>query len=255
MNMERIVIANWKMNPSRIKDALKLFKTTHTATRACKNTTVMVAAPAPFLPLLAKLPGKQVVSLAAQDLSHQGGGAYTGEVGGSMLASIGASHVLVGHSERRLQGEDDECVARKMLSAHKARLVPILCVGESQRDADGAYLRTVGDQVVQALQYLTASHIAKSMIAYEPIWAIGAQAAQTRDVEEMCLYIRRSLSDRVGPNRAARIPILYGGSVEVRNAASFIEETGVQGLLVGRASLHASFGSLLKKVDQVSFET
>lgn len=250
--MQQLVIANWKMNPARAAEALTLFKLTNAAARGCKKTLVAIAAPAPYLSLLAKVPVKHTVALAGQDLSHEEGGAFTGEIGGSMLASVGASQVLVGHSERRTLGEDDERIARKMRAASLARLTPVLCVGEKERDSEGHYLAVVGTQVEHALSYLTASQIAKIVIAYEPVWAVGpsaVHAARPQDVLEMTLYIRRIITDRIGQTRAARVPILYGGSVEVGNAAPLITHAGVQGLLVGRASLKRSFAALIKEVD------
>jgi len=252
LKVKKLVIANWKMNPARIQDALKLCKSTNAAARMVKNTQVIIAVPTPYIATLYKMPGKHYAFLSAQDVSYEEGGAFTGEVAGSMLFSSGATYVLVGHSERRLMGESDEQVARKMLATHKARLTPVLCVGEELRDEEGEYLKIVGEQVIQALQYLTASHIAGSVIAYEPVWAVGARAtraANPRDVEEMSLYIRRIVADRIGPNRAARVPILYGGSIEKGIAGIFMRDAGVQGLLVGRASLKVSFAKLLQEID------
>ena len=249
-----LIVANWKMNPPRVEDALKLYKETTQAARKCKNLEVAACVPAAYLSPLSKSSRSLAVALGAQDLFTEPKGAYTGEHAGTMLKGVGAEYVLVGHSERRAQGEDDELISRKLLAAHKARLTPILCVGESERDSHGEYLKYVGGQIERGLQYITGPQVAKTVIAYEPVWAIGEgaqRAAEPRDVEEMSLYIRRVIADRIGPNRANKMKLLYGGSVDASNAPDFLTGASANGLLVGRASLKSSFSNLLSAVNDI----
>lgn len=250
--MSPLIVANWKMNPPRLDDALKLYKSIATLSRSLKNIETVVCPPSPFIePLMRSLRSSPVV-LGGQNIHSESSGAFTGEVSGSMLYTAGARFVIVGHSERRAMGEDDELVSRKVLAAYKARLTPIVCVGESVRDSSGDYLHIVARQLEASVQYITGAQLAKTVIAYEPVWAIGdtaKKAAEPRDVEEMTLYIRRILADRIGPNKAARVRILYGGSVNAQNALDFLGDTRADGLLVGRASVTAQFLTMLKAVN------
>jgi triosephosphate isomerase len=155
-----------------------------------------------------------------------------------MAKSAGAAFALIGHSERRAMGESDEAIRAAFAAAAGAGLVPILCVGELERQADGSHVAFVAAQLHSALRG-TQSLAGKIAVAYEPVWAIGqaADAAmKPADVREMAIFIRKTLADILGRQSALRAPILYGGSVEPQNAAALIEEGDVSGLLVGHAS-------------------
>jgi len=182
------------------------------------------------------------VGVGAQDLYFEASGAFTGEVSAQMVADAGAGWVLVGHSERRhVLGEGNEIVARKLNAALDARLSPILCVGEriEEREADAA-TDVVREQLEVALAGLTADDMERTVIAYEPVWAIGTgKTATPEDAEEMHGFIRQWLCGAAGSDVAERMRVQYGGSVKPDNAAGLLARTEIDGALIGGASLEA----------------
>ena len=200
---------------------------------------VLLLVPYTHVPGMAKLAFGTDVAIGAQDLSRHAEGAYTGEVAGAMLRDAGASHAIVGHSERRAyHHEDDAIVNAKLAAAAAAGLVPILCVGESreQRDA-GAAGSVVLDQLTGALDGFDLTDHGSLVVAYEPVWAIGTGLTATADdAQEMCALIRRALQDRFGP-RGAAVRVLYGGSMKPGNAAELLAKPDIDGGLIGGASL------------------
>jgi triosephosphate isomerase (TIM) len=185
---------------------------------------------------------KLEVGYGAQDLSVHDSGAYTGEVSGAMLASLACTYVVVGHSERRaLHGEDDAVVAAKVQASLRHGLVPILCVGEGLdvRRA-GQHVPHCTTQLDAALEGLTDEQVRSIVIAYEPVWAIGTgEVATPDDAQEVCSALRSRLAERFGPETAAVVRILYGGSVKAANTAGILAGPDVDGALVGGASLDA----------------
>lgn len=235
------IIANWKMNPTTIGDAKRLFLLTKRLARA-KKTPVIVALPHPFIADLRKLVNGMYVSVGAQDAYFERSGTHTGEVSPLMLKSLGVTHVIVGHSERRAAGETDEIIAKKVLAVLKAGMTPILCVGERKRDTSGHYLGDVEVALRKALTGLSRAQVVKVIIAYEPVWAISkgdgkGKTATPQDAHEMKLFIQKFLSDRFGRKAAEATPIIYGGSVNAKNAEALVEEGMVDGFLIGGASL------------------
>ncbi|HER43670.1 MAG TPA: triose-phosphate isomerase, partial [Candidatus Eisenbacteria bacterium] len=178
----------------------------------------------------------------AQDLFYEESGAFTGEISGGMLAELGVRYVLAGHSERRhVIGEGNELVARKLESALAAGLLPILCVGEllAERES-GRAEETVLCQLRSALEPLSAGECSKTVVAYEPVWAIGTgKTATPEDASLMHRVIRGALKDLCGKDVSDKTAILYGGSVKPSNAAELCAVPDVDGLLVGGASLDA----------------
>jgi triosephosphate isomerase len=193
---------------------------------------------------------KLEIGYGAQDLSAHDSGAYTGEVSGAMLAALACRYVLVGHSERRaLHGEDDAVVAAKVQAALRHGLVPVLCVGEGLdvRQA-GGHVAHCNDQLDAALAGLEAGALQELVIAYEPVWAIGTgEVATPADAQEVCGALRARLAERFGPETAAVVRILYGGSVKAGNTAGILAGPDVDGALVGGASLDADeFASICR---------
>src|SRR5688572_15467538 len=222
-----VVAGNWKMNLDRAKaiGLVRELKSRQGARAAAVE--VGVAPPFPYLEAVAaELRGTDVF-LAGQDLHQEPFGAFTGEVAGAMLKDVGCSHVIVGHSERRrVMGESDELVGRKPARALDQGLVPILCVGETIAERQAK--RTLGVVLEQ-------------LVAYEPVWAIGTGVNATAEqVEEMHRVVRDALVKRFTPAFADRTRILYGGSVKPENAAELLAVEGVDGVLVGGASLSAA---------------
>jgi triosephosphate isomerase len=184
-----------------------------------------------------------LLGYGAQDLSEHDSGAYTGDIGGPMLAKLGCSYVAVGHSERRqYHHESDELVHAKVVAAYRNGLVPIVCVGERDevREA-GAYVGHCTSQLDAALGDLSSDHAESIVIAYEPVWAIGTgKVATPQDAQEVCAALRARLAQRYVPELAAGVRILYGGSVKAANAREILAQPDVDGALVGGASLDGS---------------
>jgi triosephosphate isomerase (TIM) len=187
----------------------------------------------------------------AQDLSESDEGAYTGDISGSMLARLGCTYVVVGHSERRaLHGETDQVVAAKVAAAYRNGLVPILCVGETLevREA-GGHVELVTGQLAAATAGLSAEQAATLVVAYEPVWAIGTgEVAGPEDAEQMAAALRGQLAGR-WPDEAKGTRVLYGGSVKSGNAADLLAGRDVDGALVGGASLYAEeFAAIVRSL-------
>lgn len=183
------------------------------------------------------------IHVAAQDVSDQvKHGAHTGEVSGDMLKDAGASHVIIGHSERRaMYGDSDEFINRKIRAALQFELTPILCCGETlpERDADNAE-KVVNAQLTANLSGFTAEEVAKIIIAYEPVWAIGTgRTATPEQAQQMHAYIRNWLAESFGSSVSGRLRVLYGGSVKPDNIAELLHCADIDGALVGGASLEA----------------
>ena len=240
-----LIAGNWKMNMTHL-DAIGLVqKLAFTIPEKVLDDVEVVVLP-PFTALRSVQTlvtvDKLDVGYGAQDLSVHDSGAYTGEVSGAMLSALACQYVTVGHSERRaMHAEDDEVVAAKAQAALRHGVVPIVCVGE------GLEVRKAGDHVAHcsaqldaSLDGLTTEQVAGLVIAYEPVWAIGTgEVATTDDAQEVCGELRTRLAERFGPETAASVRILYGGSVKAANTAGILAGPDVDGALVGGASLDA----------------
>ncbi|MEK7081268.1 MAG: triose-phosphate isomerase [Patescibacteria group bacterium] len=237
---KKIIIGNWKMNPLTLKEAEKLFNDVAKNVSGIKKTEVVICPPFLYLEKLKKISKK--INLGAQDAFWEEVGAYTGEVSTEMLYNIGARYVILGHSERRASGESNTDVNKKIKSSLVAGLRPILCVGESARDESHGYFNFIKTQLEECLAGISKNSISKIIIAYEPIWAISStpnrQDATPDDSKEMTIFIRKILSDKFG-SEATQMRIIYGGSVNEKDAEEFLKNGGVDGLLAGRASLDA----------------
>ncbi|MBI2054502.1 MAG: triose-phosphate isomerase [Candidatus Sungbacteria bacterium] len=259
-----IVVANWKMNPQMESEALNLFEKTLAAAKSAQNVSVIVAPPYPFLESISKRWGlyeaekrqEAALHLAAQDVFWERDGAYTGEVSPSMEKNMGVAYVIVGHSERRRHlGETNQMINQKLKKALEFGIKPILCVGEESRAGD-EIPESVGNQLRAALDDVSAESAESVVVAYEPVWAISGGASShpdtPSDMHKAALYIKKILLDMYGRKSADKITVLYGGSVDSRNAVSFIAETGgeVHGLLVGRDSLTPDFARVIQLLDR-----
>lgn len=245
-----LIVANWKAYVEDMEKAKKLFTLSKRLARATGFDFVL-APSAPFLGALA-VGNKSAVAFSAQDISATTGGAKTGEATAGAYAAAGATYAIIGHSERRAMGDTDAVVAEKLARAFAHGLTPILCVGERERDNEGRYLAYLREELTTALAPLTLKERTKLVIAYEPIWAIGKtalDAATPNDLAEMTLYIRKVLSEFLPGKAPFRSLILYGGSVEPENIRALAEGSGVNGFLIGRASVAPdTFATLVKQL-------
>lgn len=249
MNNKKIIIGNWKMNPQTAKEAEKLFKDVAKSVAGVKNTEIVVCAPFVYISKIKTLSKK--IILGAQDAYFGDVGPYTGEVSPEMLYNLGVRYVLIGHSERRALGETNALINQKVKGALTAGLVPVLCVGENLRDANHEYFNVVKTQIEECLKSVVKSSIPKVIIAYEPVWAISStkdrKDATAGDSKEMVIFIRKVLSGLAGLQVAKDTRIIYGGSVNDRDAGEFLEHGGVDGVLPGKASLDPKkFVSIIK---------
>lgn len=234
-----MVIGNWKMNPDTIGKAKKLFLDVRKhINRKTLTTFVAIAPPAPYCSELERLSPSQRIKLVAQDMFYEKSGAYTGEISLSMLQSVGVQGVIIGHSERRALGDSAPEINAHVKATLAAKLTPILCIGELERDAQGNYFSFIEQQLHTALAGVAKSQLRRLVIAYEPVWAIGTgNNATPEDVYEMKLFITKILTDQFGRTPAAQVRILYGGSVKPDNAEALLTIGNVDGFLVGGASL------------------
>lgn len=239
--MNKIIVANWKMNPNSIKEAESLFIGANNSIKNTKNINIIICPPFPFLFTNKKIKNKKII-LGAQDVSIEVSGSHTGEVSPLALSDLGVKYVIVGHGERRKQGENNEIINKKILNLIKFKLSPIVCIGENTRDGEGNYLSFVEEQIKTCLNRVSRLQIKNIIIAYEPLWAVGGDAQREATKEEfieMKIFIRKIISDIYDSKIAHNVPILYGGSVNSLNAKSFTDEGQADGLLVGRDSINS----------------
>jgi triosephosphate isomerase len=244
--MKSIVVANWKMNPTSWRDAKKLFEATREVAEKAKNILVIVAPPALYLRELASGYKGRKLSFAAQNAHAEAGGAFTGEISMSEVHDAKADYVLIGHAERRGMGETNAETRMKVVAALNAKLVPILCIGERTRSNTGEHFSFIAAQLSEALMDVPVAKLGNIIIAYEPVWAIGAEKPMdARGMHEMAIFIRKKMVERHGQG-AMKVRILYGGSIDEHTAGDMLVHGDVDGLLVGRASTDASqFSALL----------
>jgi triosephosphate isomerase len=244
MKRKQIAAANWKMNLS-YEEAKRLLQEILDAGLTLRShQEAIFAVPFPYLAMARTMLDKSDhFFVAAQNCHEKKSGAYTGEVSATMLRSIGVRYCIIGHSERReYNNETNTVLAAKLDTCIEQGLTPIFCCGEPlairETESQNHYVAT---QLRESLFHLPASTIETIIIAYEPIWAIGTgKTASTAQAQEMHKYLRSVLAEKYGESAAARVPILYGGSVKAGNAVEIFESPDVDGGLVGGASLVAS---------------
>jgi len=246
------VVGNWKMNPVTLDGARALFDEVENEVYKQKSDRVDVAVCMPYL-FLSDFDSDGKVRLGAQDLFWEKEGAFTGEISGDMLRKIGVRYSIVGHSERRRYlGESDRMVNMKLGACLEAGLRPILCVGETMEERkSGDTGDAISLQLERALEGIPEEALSgKMIVAYEPVWAIGSgMTPSTDDVMSVGLLIRKVISKVYGSRELSDItPILYGGSVNSGNCFDLLDKTGLNGFLVGTASLDArEFLGIIKK--------
>ena len=248
-----VIAGNWKMNmlASEIKPFMEELKANLPKTRTCET---VLCVPGVMVPAMVKAGKDCKVAAGGEDVSSFEKGAYTGEVSASQLADVGAKYCIVGHSERRqYHGEDDMLINAKTKALLDKGIMPIICVGESleQREMD-LTMEYVAYQVKAALSGIDASQLRRCIIAYEPIWAIGTgKTATAEQAQEVCEGIRAVIRGIYGARPARAVSILYGGSMNAKNAQELLAQPDIDGGLIGGASLKpVDFATIVKATDQ-----
>ena len=237
-----LIVANWKLYIGERDEALESAKSV--ARKSGKvQADIVICPPTPFIESVGKILARRGLSVGAQGVSALPGSKHTGSITASMVASVGALYVIVGHSEQRAHGESEESIRAAVDSALDAKLFPILCVGEQSRDtSSGDHFSVIEGQLRSALVKISPKNARRIIVAYEPVWAIGKRAIDAMspgELEETVIYIRKILADLLGRSAALACPILYGGSVEEENAGPLMASGG-SGFRVGHASVEAA---------------
>ena len=244
-----IIAGNWKMNKT-LAEAKSFVADTKNNVPTSDAVDSIICAPFPFLHALVEDTKATDLKIAAQNMHFEESGAFTGEVSPAVLKDLGVTYVVLGHSERReMFNETDESVNKKAKAAFNYDLTPIICVGETleQREANQT-MDLVADQVTKALDGLTEDQVKQSVIAYEPIWAIGTgKTATSEQANEVCAHVRKTVASVVSSDAAEAVRIQYGGSVKPANIDELLQQSDIDGALVGGASLEAD--SFLKLVE------
>jgi len=251
MNKERklIIAGNWKMNKT-VAEALDLVRSLRIELANVKEVDIVVCPPFTALSEVSKAILDSNIRLGAQNMSEHKGGAYTGEIAAGMLKEFSVRYVILGHSERRqYQKEPDALIARKAAAVHGASLKPIVCVGETLAEREAGQMQKVLEtQVRGSLAGLSKEQMVETIVAYEPVWAIGTgKTATTAQAQETHAFIRGVLEKMFEEAVARRVRIQYGGSVKPSNAHELMSQADVDGALVGGAALEArSFTDIIK---------
>lgn len=251
MNKERklIIAGNWKMNKT-VAEALDLVRGLKLELANIKEVDIVVCPPFTALESVSKTILDSNIRLGAQTLNENNVGAFTGEIAAVMLKEFSVRYVILGHSERRqYQKESDELISKKAQVAHGASLKPIICIGETLAEREGGQMEKILErQVTGSLAGLTRDQMSETVLAYEPVWAIGTgKTATTAQVQEAHGFIRAQLVKMFDENVARRVRIQYGGSVKPANARELMSQADVDGALVGGASLESrSFSDIIK---------
>lgn len=247
-----LIAGNWKMNKN-IVESVSLVKELKDFVRGIKGVDIVVCPPFSSLWIVKEIINDTNIHLGAQNMYWETKGAFTGEISPLMLKDIGSEYVILGHSERRQYfRETSEEVAKKTEAALSVNLIPIVCVGENLKERESGETKIRIEQEIKALfSKIDSTCAGKIIIAYEPIWAIGTgRSSSSQDASQIIKFIRELFSSEYGSKIAERVRILYGGSVSPQNISEFMNESEIDGALVGGASLHAlSFFQIVKAAE------
>jgi triosephosphate isomerase (TIM) len=233
-----LIIGNWKMNPLTSVEAVTLAKTIMNGVKKMTDVSIGITPPTLFMSEVSKAIAKSNLRLGVQDVQPGPVGAFTGAVSPAMCAPYDVTYTIVGHSEVRARGVSDEQINASTLMTLKAKMTPVVCIGEHERDDAANFYSVIETQITTALASVPVNRYKDVVIAYEPIWAIGTGTTPTpSDVQEMKLFIQKILTKLAGRTAAAAATIIYGGSVNGENAKALYHDGGVHGFLVGGASL------------------
>ena len=229
--MKVLVVGNWKCNPVSLVEAKQLFNLIKRGLKNIKKVEVVICPPFIYIPTF-QHSNILTIKLGAQDCFWEKKGAYTGEISPTMLKDLGCQYVLLGHSERKRLGETDEIINKKLKAALSAKLNPIFCLGETEKERDEGEIQNIlKSQLEKGLNKISKKEIKNIVIAYEPVWAIGTgNPCHPSEAKKVLLFLRKFFKKNL---------ILYGGSVNSKNATPYIKEANFQGFIIGGASLNA----------------
>ncbi len=250
---KKLIIGNWKMNPTTLDEAKTIIRKIRRVASVLEGTDVVACPPFVYIQSAISKNDPNTLKIGAQTVSFEEGGPHTGEVSTGMLHELGVAYVIVGHSEERASGDTDEMVAKRVKAVVEAGMKAVLCVGEKVHDEGGAYLGILKDQIKNSLANVPNALAKNIVVAYEPVWAIGAkEPMSSAQIYEASLFVKKVFADVFSQNQAMKTLVLYGGSVNFRNAHEIISIGKVDGLLVGRESVNVpGFVELLKAVDSI----
>lgn len=240
------ILGNWKMKPATRAEAVAVAKKISSGNTS--KVEVAIIPPALFLSDIQKNISA-MVSYGIQDISWEETGSCNAELSATQAKSVGCDYAIVGHSSRRALGETDDSVNKKIQACIAHDIIPIVCIGESERDTQGAYIDFLRNQIQASFKALTKEQFEHIVIAYEPLWAIGATAAReatAQEAEEVRILIEKTIDEMTGNIPVGRITIVYGGSVNNADQFNSFLDAGMKGVLVGRASIEPeAFNSLI----------
>ncbi len=248
--MRLLIVANWKMNPQKLAEAKQLFVSVKNKVRDIKGVEAVICPPFIYLATLAasaftcKKTGSGGLALGSQNCFWEEKGAFNGEISPLMLKNLGCKYVIIGHSERRRYfSETDEMINKKIKAAIIVKLKPIFCFGETGKERKtGKTFKVLKSQIKNGLEGISKDNLKKIILAYEPVWAIGTgKSCGISEARAVNLFIRKAFN----------LPVLYGGSVNSKNAVGYIREAQFQGLLAGGASLNPKeFIKIIKNISK-----
>ncbi|MFA5087199.1 MAG: triose-phosphate isomerase [Candidatus Paceibacterota bacterium] len=245
---KKLIIGNWKCNPLKTSEALKIFNDIKSSAENSKTSETIICPPNIFLKDLLAL--KTKIKIGAQNCFWEKQGAYTGEVSAGMLKNMGCKYVIIGHSERRkINKETNEEINKKIISVLENKLIPIFCFGENREERENEKTFDVlKNQIQEGIDKIAKPDIAKIIFAYEPIWSIGSgNFAAPEQIKEVRDFIIRLLSQKIGKENIGKIKIIYGGSVNAENTPSYFNQAQMDGVLVGGMSLKPiEFSKIIK---------
>ena len=246
--MKSLIVGNWKLYVNTLDGGAKLLRAVDKKFPRGVKAEVVVCPEVSLTVALRKSYGGRRIAFGTQDVSADSDGAHTGSISTTSLKSSGIEYVILGHAEMRDRGETSETVSKKTAAAISAKLHPIVCVGEPERDQEGAHFTALAKSVTESLARIPGTDANRLTVAYDPKWAIGeAEPPSARVVSEGIIFIRKTLADMWGREPALKTRIIYGGSVTPETAKGFLKEANAQGLLIGRASVDPdSFTAIIK---------
>lgn len=251
--MKKLVIANWKSNPTTLKEAQKMLLELKIGLKNNKNEVVVCS---PFVYLIEAgkiLKGLGGIKIGSQNCFWENKGAFTGEISPLMLKDLGVKYIILGHSERTIIGETNEMIGKKVKAVLSVGLIPIICVGETLKEKEqGKAFSIIESKLKESLNNISKQMIEKVVVAYEPLWAISTNQGlfcTPDDALTMALYIKKIVGENYGKKAKDSLRVVYGGSVNESNTNSYLENEAINGLLVGGASLNIKeFLSIVKDI-------